>query len=108
MPTTAEAMAVNPVNASTTAYSFDSEATPEQKKQALLSLAPNGLKTSKRHKAEEIIGDLHAAPTLSMPPPNASDVATQELNTPAKHKIFSGSHEPKIGCMLYLSPKFSC
>lgn len=89
---------VKPVS---TAYRFDTLASPEQKKEALLSLAPSGLKTHRDNRAGEIVSDLQSRPTLSMPVPNGSGISAQVSAAQNQRGPSRDLQEAKIGCMLH-------
>lgn len=73
-----------PSSANVNQYHFDSNASPEQKKQTALQAAPAGLKTQKRNRGEEIFSDAGLQPTIEMPLPTARGATVQEHETKAQ------------------------
>lgn len=87
-----------PSSANVKAYSFDSQATPQQKAQAMLQEAPALLKTEKRNRASEIVSDVSSNPTLAMPLPGSHGAVTQDHDSKAQALARSSSARTKIGC----------
>ncbi|CCG84874.1 protein of unknown function [Taphrina deformans PYCC 5710] len=69
-----------PTSARSNGYEFRSDATPQQKKAEALKAAPSGLKTSKRNRGEEIVGDVVGEPALSMPAPSSQGLDSHEYD----------------------------
>ena len=70
-----------PTSARSNGYEFRSDATPQQKKEEALKAVPEGLKTGKRNRGQEIVGDLNEQPSLSMPPPKSEGLHSREHET---------------------------
>lgn len=79
-------------------YEFDSQASPEQKREVALKAVPVGLKTEKRNRGEEIISDLSSKHAIDMPAASSTGAVEQAHESKAQELARQGGTSTKIGC----------
>lgn len=88
----------DPSSANAKAYEFDSQATPQQKAQAMLHEAPAQLKTERRNRATEIVSDVRSNPAVDMPRPLSREAAAHDQKLVIERATGHEVESTKIGC----------